>query len=153
MRAGSNEAEWKTTGLRREGQAWPEWNTWHKMRKWFTGIPRSSRCLLLTVFPIPCFDFHAKVNSWAVLTQRTQSRKMCKIKYTASETQRGRAYIFLHGTQISGTFVVSIILCQVCCCEPINILVWRVRLIGQQDFTALRQKTGKDKLTMKQENV
>lgn len=55
---------------------------------------------------------------------------------------REGAYTFLHGTEISGTIMVSIVLCQVCCCEPIDIVIRRVRLIGQQDLTALREGIG-----------
>lgn len=48
-----------------------------------------------------------------------------------------RAYLPLHGTEVSGTFLVSVVLCQVCSCESINILVRGVHVIGQQDCTAL----------------
>lgn len=52
---------------------------------------------------------------------------------------RESAYIPLHGTEISGTVMVSVVLCQVCWCESINILLRGVGLIGQQDSTALRR--------------
>lgn len=53
---------------------------------------------------------------------------------------RKRAHVFLKGTEISGTFGVSVVLCQVCCGEAIDVFVCRVCSVDQQDFTALRSE-------------
>jgi len=125
----SNNAEWQIT--EEACQVPHAWNSCRKVRQLFTRVPRPSRLLLLTRSKLWILCKNNKVGS---ANRGTKQEKVWNKIHCAWE----RAYISFHGTEMSGTFMVSIVLRQVCCCKPINILIWGVRLIGQQEFTTLK---------------
>lgn len=51
------------------------------------------------------------------------------------------AHRHLHGTQISGTLVVAVVLGQVRRRQSVHVAVSQARLVGQQDSAALADRT------------
>lgn len=68
---------------------------------------------------------------------RKQRTQRSQLQHTACRRERQRAYSRLHGTEISGTFMVAVVLCQVRWCQPIDVSVCWLCLIGQEDSAAL----------------
>lgn len=77
------------------------------------------------------FEFHAGINRWVAKKQQTHN-----------VGERLVTYIPLHGAEISGAFMVTVVLCQVCRGESITVLFCRAHVIGQQDFATLRKGRG-----------